>query len=253
MRYAVVNDVTGFRSQIARLADGTNIDQSPRAGWEPKVIRRCQATHSSTLQRPNLRSVRMTAKAKRFLLKQEMPQRIRGAKHVLPRLIIVQRSMDRGEIVKIQLQRTISKPTLLRIAQLIAGKNDPGTGILIERSLHPGLNARLVVIAQDHGATQAADHFETLGRIRAVTHDITQADQFLHSLRRDVGEHGFQRLEIAMNVGENCEPQRMHVSNYAATSVIVNQPNRSDSLRRNRKMWFPKVVSERRHGRSCRC
>ncbi len=80
----------------------------------------------------------MTAKAKRFLLKQEMSQRILGAKDVLPRLIIAQRGVDSGKIVKIQLQRTISKPSLLGIAQLIAGKSNPGSCILIERLSIPG-------------------------------------------------------------------------------------------------------------------
>ncbi len=244
MRYTVVNDVAGFRSQIARLAHGTNIDQSARAGREPEVTRRRQATDPSTLQRPKRRSVRMTAKAKRFLLKQEMLQRIRGAKYVLPRLIFAQRGVDSGKIVKIQLQRTISKPSLLGIAQLIAGKRNPGSRILIERFLHPRLNACLIVIAHDNGATQAANHLKALRRIRAVPHDVAQADQLPHSLSRDVGEHGFQRLQIAMNVGENCELHGMHTSNYAAASAIVNRPNRSDSIWGGiERIWFPRVVS----------
>jgi hypothetical protein len=172
----------------------------------------------------------MTAKAKRFLLKQEMSQRILGGKDVLPPLIIAQRGMDSSKIVKIQLQRAISKPYLLGIAQLIAGINNPGSSILIERFLPPRLKACLIVIAHDNGAAQAANHLKALRRIRAVTHNVAQADQLLHSLRRDVGKHGFQRLQIAMNVGENCELHGMHTSNYAVTSAIVNRPNRSDSI-----------------------
>ena len=173
----------------------------------------------------------MTAKAKRFLLKQEMSQRILGAKDVLPRLIIAQRGVDSGKIVKIQLQRAISKPSLLGVAQLIAGKRNPGSRILIERHLHPRLNACLIVIAHDNGATQAANHLKALRRIRAIPHDVAQTDQLLHSLCRDVGEHGFQGLQIAMNVGENCELHGMHTSNYAAMPAIVNRPSRSDQIR----------------------
>jgi hypothetical protein len=44
------------------------------------------------------------------------------------------------------------------------------------------------MVAHDNEATQAANPLEALCRIRAVTHDVAQADQLLHSLRRDVGE-----------------------------------------------------------------
>jgi hypothetical protein len=147
----------------------------------------------------------VSAKAKWFFLEQEVPTRIGSAEDVLPLLRIIERRVDRGKVLEIQPQWPISQPRLLGIAELPPCKCDPGSRILIEVCFLFGLHACFIVIAHDDSATQAADHLDAFSGIRAVTHNVAQADHLLHSLRRNVGKHCFQSFKIAMDVGKDCE------------------------------------------------
>ena len=209
-RGAIVNDVTGFRPQVARLPDGTHIDQGSYGKGKQNVAGRRHHPNDLSLSCPDRRFVRVTAEAKRLLLKEEMLLRVQRTQDVLPRFLVVKGRVDRAKVVEIQSQGAIAKPILLRVAELIARKSDSCTRILVEGYLCARLDAGLIVIAEDHGAAQPANQFETLGGVRAITDNIPKADHFLHPLRSNVGQHGFQCLQIAVDVREDGEFHGMH-------------------------------------------
>src|SRR5690606_31836992 len=63
---------------------------------------------------------------------------------------------------------------------------------------------RLVVISEDCHLAGAAHLVEALDRIRPVTDDIPQAEDFSNALRAYVVEHLAQGLEVGMDVAYQC-------------------------------------------------
>jgi hypothetical protein len=58
-----------------------------------------------------------------------------------------------------------------------------------------------------------------------------QADEFLHSLRDNVRQYRFKRLQIAVDVGEKGELHRMHNSSYAPCPTPSNQGGKTSKPR----------------------
>jgi hypothetical protein len=59
------------------------------------------------------------------------------------------------------------------------------------------------VIPQNEISGYRPDPCEHLKRLRTVTNDITEADQSVHALLRDICKHRLPRLPVGMDVREN--------------------------------------------------
>src|SRR6478735_2079324 len=67
----------------------------------------------------------------------------------------------------------------------------------------------LVVIAED--AHLALHHqIDALARVRSVPDDVAQAEDFGDSLGADVGQHGLERFEVAVDVANESSLHREH-------------------------------------------
>ena len=65
----------------------------------------------------------------------------------------------------------------------------------------------LVVAAQHRGALglQGHDAFQHLGGVRSVAHQVAQKRELLRTLRPRVRQAGLQRMQIAVDVGKQCQ------------------------------------------------
>jgi len=60
-----------------------------------------------------------------------------------------------------------------------------------------------VVISPDAVEARGAEEGDAFGWIAAVAHDVSKADRLMDSLRRNIGQHRFQGLEVGMDVADD--------------------------------------------------
>ena len=111
-------------------------------------------------------------------------------------------------------------------------KRDPGSSVFVEIEFASGFDASFIVIAHDHGSTQATNHLEAFSGVRAVADNVAQADHLLDPFRRDIRQDSFQSLEIAVDVGENGELHEIassRITCHAARSSTVRPLELSDA------------------------
>jgi hypothetical protein len=90
----------------------------------------------------------------------------------------------------------------------------------------------LVVIAFYHRAIDLADKLDAFTRICIVTDDVTQTDEVRAFALTRVRHDGFKRLEIGMNVTENCKPHYDPVRPPKSQNVTTEARGRTNVLLR---------------------
>ena len=82
---------------------------------------------------------------------------------------------------------------------------DGALGEFVEIARGGGERRLLVVIAFHDGTIQFANAFHAFSRIRVVTDHVAQAHKMRAFALARVGQHGFERFEIGVDITENCE------------------------------------------------
>lgn len=82
----------------------------------------------------------------------------------------------------------------------------------------------LVVIAQQANLAMFNNMVQTLTRVRSVTDNIPQAEHFVDALQCDMLLHRLERLEIAVDVADNCALHR----NTDLTAEIASRARRTE-------------------------
>ena len=98
-------------------------------------------------------------------------------------------------------RRSIDAAVAARLLQLVARPKDGPLGARVESF---GIEQRpLVVIAQQADAARLDHQIEAFTRVGPVTDNVAQAEDFFDALRADVGEHGLERFQVAVNIADN--------------------------------------------------
>ena len=92
---------------------------------------------------------------------------------------------------------------------MIACPANGGLGQLVQIARRFDLRCLLVMIALHDRAIHRLHPFDAFVRIGIVTDNIAEADKVGASLLGRVVKDGFERLEIGVNITENCASQHV--------------------------------------------
>ena len=75
------------------------------------------------------------------------------------------------------------------------------------------------MVSQKAKITRAHDPIDTFARIRTVADDVAQAIDFGDTLLANVGQHGFQRFEVCVNIANDGAQHKFLVGNARAENL----------------------------------
>jgi len=122
---------------------------------------------------------------------------------ITPALRRIERGVDHREVGGHAGIFQVAQPLLFLRVQLRAGPVDGvgGVGIKTFKAVVGG--AVFVVIALHAGEIELADHCEAFLGIGVVANDVAQANDVRGILAFDVGQHGLERFQIGVDVGDD--------------------------------------------------
>ena len=199
----VVDDIGGFGIIVARLADGSDVDELffGRINFEFGVG---AAAHHGIAHEGN-RHMGMAKETELGVLVGKTGRRRQFVKHVTPALGRIERGVDDGEVVDQFGVLQVTEPLALLVGKLCAGPTDGLGGVGIESFQMVIGGTVFVVVALHAGDVHVANDLETFLGVGVVTDDIAQADVMGGLLLFSVGQNGPEGFQIAVNVSDDGE------------------------------------------------
>ena len=220
----VVDDVGALGIVIARLTDGTDIDEIflTRLGLELGIR---SAAYDAVFDKSD-GHMRVTKEANGCVLVSEAGGGGEFVEHVTPALRAIERGVNDGEIGHHARVLQVTQPLTIILGELSACPIDGfgGGGVEAFEMLIAG--TVFVVVAFDAGHVHRANDVETFLGIGVVADNISEAGVMRHLLLLAIFEHDLKRFEIAVDVGYD---SKLHV-NYFSMAKPLNPPEASVQL-----------------------
>lgn len=186
--------------------------------------------------------MRVTDEAHGMHLTFEMQRGIAGHQYIGPVVRSVKRRVYGFEVSPVVMHGESAQPCKLVVIELLARPLDHLPHLPARLANALAAERVFVVIPQQAVCAEIPDHVDALRRIAAVTHDVPQAEALGDSLRAYIRHHGFQRLQIAVNVTDDCnvrvhrivplsdQPEGYGTDRAMVVPQVINQQHRGDAL-----------------------
>ena len=211
MRGEVEQQPRRARVAVARLADRSRVQQAlPALQLVLRAGRRETAAQLTDVEMHRERDVAVPDQRQIRALPVEAGERDLGAQHVLPdrvpdRAVV---ELDPGALAE---RREAAQPVTLAVGEL-----GPRVHGRLRRVRGEGVDAQVpaddeIVVADEADRGPLAHGRDALGRPRAVPGHVAEAPDLVDALRVDVGEHRFERGEVAVDVRDDGDANRVEV------------------------------------------
>ncbi len=130
----------------------------------------------------------------------EMQRGIAGQQYVGPFVGIVQRRVNSFKVTPVMPHGECAQPCKLVLIELLARPLDHFPDLAARLTHALATEGVFIVISQQTVSAEIPDEIDALRRIAAIAHNVSQADALRNPLRANIRHHGFQRLQVAMNV-----------------------------------------------------
>ena len=197
----VVKDIGRPRVSVARLPDGTDVDEVLASDRQLEVLR-INAIDRPKLLLVNHRTMRVPVKAERRHLMREMRLGLKMVEDVAEVLRIVHRRMDERDAHFRRHKRQGPEKTHLLLRQLLARPFNDRRGMRIKILQVLPRGHVMVMVTHDDRTVESADLLQTLVRTGIVADNITRAQVVRHALFTTVRQHNLERIEVRVNVSE---------------------------------------------------
>lgn len=197
----VVDGVGGAPIAIAGLADGAAVDVVFFSGLEDEFA--VEALVDGAIEDEGVGDVGVAEEAELAALVDEALFGFLGAEDVNPAGGAIEGGVDDGEVCDGALHGESAEVAFLFFVEAIAGVFHGHVGEVAEVFDVPFFGGFFVMVAFDDGATEGADEFEAFGGAGVVADDVAKANHVADALGLHVFQDGFERLLIAVDVGEN--------------------------------------------------
>lgn len=147
----------------------------------------------------------MPVEAERGALLLKVQNCIPAFQQVAELLGVMQGSMDDGEAVSISRVGALSQPLQVLLGDRLPGEEERDADPLAQDIVLRPLDQILVVVAQDRLCAVLANQPQALGGSRPVADYIPEAEDLIDPLPSDVLKHGFQGINVAMDIGDECD------------------------------------------------
>ena len=198
----VVDAVSGAPIGVARLTDAAGVNEILFARLDAEQFD-SHASYSFVTDKGH-GHVGVTEEANGRVLIGETRGRVEIIEDVTPLCRCIERGVHDGKIAHLPLQAQVAQPHLVLRCEVIARPFDGALGEFIEVARGFDQRGLFVMIALDDGTVDVADAFDALVGVGVVTDDVAQTNKVRAVVLVRVLQHSVKRLEVSMNVTENC-------------------------------------------------